>query len=160
MEIIYDGDADPTRALRSPDNVDWADDGKIYVNEDRAEFDTLTGEILFGEGAVNPNEASIVSLKPNGKDVTQIAEIDRGVVLDASVDNPTTAVDNGYGDAGNWETSGILDVSALFGEKRGTLFLFDVQAHGITDQNNYPFGSRITDNDLKEGGQLLFLERN
>ena len=160
VEIIYDGDADPTRALRSPDNVDWADDGKIYVNEDRAEFDTLTGEILFGEGAVNPNEASIVSLKPNGKDVTQIAEIDRGVVLDASVANPTTAVDNGYGDAGNWETSGILDVSALFGAKRGTLFLFDVQAHGITDQNNYPFGSRITDNDLKEGGQLLFLERN
>ena len=81
-------------------------------------------------------------------------------MLDASVDNPTTAVDIGYGDAGNWETSGILDVSALFGQKRGTLFLFDVQAHGITDQNNYPFGSRITDNDLKEGGQLLFLERN
>ena len=25
--ILYDGDADPTQALRSPDNLDWADDG-------------------------------------------------------------------------------------------------------------------------------------
>jgi hypothetical protein len=29
LTILYDGDADPTRALRSPDNLDWADNGKI-----------------------------------------------------------------------------------------------------------------------------------
>ncbi|MEO0822354.1 MAG: 5'-nucleotidase C-terminal domain-containing protein, partial [Pseudomonadota bacterium] len=56
LEILYDGDEDATRALRSPDNLDWGDDGLIYVQEDEAEEDSLTGEPLFGEGAANPNE--------------------------------------------------------------------------------------------------------
>ena len=30
LTILYDGDADGTRALRSPDNLDWADEGDIY----------------------------------------------------------------------------------------------------------------------------------
>jgi hypothetical protein len=60
-------------------------------------------------------------------------------------------------EAGEWESSGILDVSELFGEKRGTLFLFDVQAHGIEDQDDFNADSRITDGDLVEGGQLSFL---
>ena len=65
LKIIYDGDADPTRALRSPDNLDWADDGFIYVQEDEAEEDTASGdEVLFGEGAANPNEAGIVRIDP------------------------------------------------------------------------------------------------
>ena len=73
---------------------------------------------------------------------------------------PTTAgtpVDQDAGDAGEWETSGILDVSQLFGEKKGTLFLFDVEAHGIEDQDDFNADSRITDGDLVEGGQLSFL---
>ena len=48
---------------------------------------------------------------------------------------------------------------SLFGEAGGTLFLFDVQAHGIEDQENFNADSRINDGDLVEGGQLLFLER-
>ena len=59
-------------------------------------------------------------------------------------------------EAGAWETSGILDASLLSGEQRGTLFPLTVQAHGIHDQAP---PSRITDTDLVEGGQLLFLTR-
>ena len=91
----------------------------------------------------------------NGEKLEQIAEIDRSVVLD-----PTTAgtpVDQDAGAAGEWESSGIVDVSALFGEAPGTLFLFDVQAHGIADQDDFNADSRITDGDLVEGGQLSFL---
>ena len=58
LRIIYDGDADPMRTLRSPDNLDWADDGWIYAQEDEAEEDTLDGEPLFGDGTVNPNDAA------------------------------------------------------------------------------------------------------
>jgi len=155
LRIIYDGDADPNRTLRSPDNLDWADDGRIYVQEDKAEDDTLDGEPLFGPGAVNPNEAGIVRMGQTGTSLERIATIDRSVVLD-----PTTAgtpVDQDAGDAGEWETSGILDVSILFGEKKGTLFLFDVEAHGIEDQDDFNADSRITDGDLVEGGQLSFL---
>ena len=61
------------------------------------------------------------------------------------------------GSAGEWESSGIVDVSSLFGEDAGTLFLFDVQAHGIEDQDDFNADSRLVDGDLVEGGQLLFL---
>ncbi len=159
LEILYDGDADPTRGLRSPDNLDWADDGFIYVQEDEAEEDTLGGEPLFGPGAVNPNEAGIVRVNPNTGVVRRVANIDRNVILDASIANPADAVDVDAGDAGEWESSGILDVSTLFDEAPGTLFLFDVQAHGIEDQSGFNPGSRINDNDLVEGGQLAFLEK-
>ena len=159
LKIIYDGDADPARQLRSPDNLDWADDGRIYVQEDEAEEGTLDGEPLFGEGAINPNEAGIVSMNSQGNNLSRIANVNRGVVLDGSLGNPTQAVDQDFGNAGEWESSGIVDVSGLFGEKAGTLFLFDVEAHGIEDQDDFNAGSRIVDGDLVEGGQLLFLER-
>ena len=86
LKIIYDGDADPARALRSPDNLDWADDGFIYVQEDEAEEDTLDGEPLFGEGAVNPNEAGIVRLDPATGETVRVANIDRSVILDPTTD--------------------------------------------------------------------------
>lgn len=157
LTIAYDGDADPARQLRSPDNLDWADDGFVYVQEDKAETKTLgTGEFLFGAGAANPNEASIVRLDVKNGAIARVAEIDRSVVLD-----PSTAgapVDKLAADVGGWESSGIVDVSKLFGAKKGTLFLIDVQAHGITDQDAFNADSRIRDSDLKEGGQLLLLE--
>jgi hypothetical protein len=162
ITIIYDGDDDPTRALRSPDNLDWADDGFIYVQEDEAEEDTLSGdEVLFGEGAVNPNEAGIVRLNPRTGETLRVANIDRSIVIDASIDeNDGNPVDVDADAAGEWESSGILDVSSLFGKKRGTLFLFDVQAHGIEDQTGFNPNSRINDDDLVEGGQLLFLYKD
>jgi len=159
LKIVYDGDADPDRRLRSPDNLDWADDGKLYIQEDEAEEETLDGEVLFGEGAANANEAGIVRMNKNGKRVERIANINRGVTLDASLANPTRAVDQDFGNAGEWESSGIVDVSKLFGEDAGTLFLFDVEAHGIEDQDDFNSDSRIIDDDLVESGQLMFLER-
>jgi hypothetical protein len=152
LKILYDGDADTSRALRSPDNVDWADNGYIYVQEDRAEVDSLTGEPLFGEGAANPNEASIVKINPYTGEVERVGHIDRG----ALVPGGTTDMDAGV--AGAWETSGVLDVSKLFGEKPGSLFLFDVQAHGLEDQEGVSgSGGRLVDGDLVEGGQLVLL---
>ena len=191
--VLYDGDQDPNRSLRSPDNLDWADDGFIYVQEDEAEEDSLTGEVLFGQGAANPNEASIVRIDPNasvedaavGANVQTIAIVDRSQILDPTVADPTTAVDEDFErtedgifgggevlvtdpsgnevilDAGEWETSGIIDVSNLFDEGPGSVFLFNVQAHGLADQDeeNLEQGdqSALIDDILAEGGQLLLL---
>ena len=156
--ILYDGDADPTRALRSPDNLDWSKDGFIYVQEDQAEVDTLSGdEVLFNAGSLNRKEASIVRLDGETGALERVAEINRSIVRDPS--SAGTPVDDLAGFAGGWETSGILDVSELFGENPGELFLFGVQAHGIDDQNRFNGDSRLTDGDLKEGGQLSFLSR-
>jgi len=149
LEILYDGDADAAQTLRSPDNLDWADDGLIYVQEDRA----VGG--IFGDGAVNPNEAGIVRIDPAvvGGAPERIANIDRSAV-------PSGQTDEDPEDIGDWESSGILDVSTLFDEAPGSLFIANVQAHGIDDQDRFVIhgsGARITDGDLKEGGQLLFL---
>ncbi|MGK7931685.1 MAG: alkaline phosphatase PhoX [Microcystaceae cyanobacterium] len=139
ISILYDGDdADKQDfGLRSPDNLDWADDGHIYVQEDRSfsGFCQTTGE-----------EASIWKLDPTSPgSATRIAQLDRSVVV------PVGVTDSGAGDCGNWESSGILDVTDLFDTKEGEkLFIFDVQAHGITD-------GIIASADLVEGGQLIFL---
>ena len=139
LTILYDGDADPSQTLRSPDNLDWADDGFVYVQED----DAVAG--LFGGSAVNPNEASIVRLDPSTGAVTRIAQIDRNHIL------PLGTTDGSPTDVGNWESSGILDVSKLFGEAPGSLMLFDVQAHSIRN-------GIIAASGLAEGGQLSLLE--
>ena len=152
LTIIYDGDYDANGTLRSPDNLEWADDGMIYVQEDKA-VSTATYT------AINDAESGIVRLNPKSGEVVRVAEIDRSVVLDASLPVWTDAVDEAPDEVGKPESSGILDVSELFGEPGGSLFLFDVQNHGIDDQERYNDDSRIQDEDLKEGGQLLFLRK-
>jgi serralysin len=157
VDILYDGnDADKRDlGLRSPDNLDWADDGKIYINEDRA----ISAALFAGSGRA---EASIFSLDPAAANpsttLTRIAQVDRTAVPAGQTDTAPT-------DVGNWETSGILDVSKLFGNKPGEVFLFDVQAHSVrggsiitaTNVDGNADG-RITDaENLVEGGQLSFL---
>lgn len=153
LHILYDGDADPTGTLRSPDNLEWADDGMIYVQEDKA---VSTATYIEKNG----DESGIVRIDPWKGIVTRVAEIDRGVALDASIPVWTDAVDEAPDEVGKPESSGIIDVSRAFGELPGSLFLFNVQNHGIDDQELYNADSRLQDEDLKEGGQLLFLRRN
>jgi|GEM_PF-60333 len=141
VNAIYDGDdaganqfAGPDSGLRSPDNLDWADDGQIYIQEDRS-FDDF--------GLTSGEETSIWKLDPESGELTRVAQVDRSAL-------PLGQTDGEPSDIGNWETSGILDVSELFDETPGSLLLFDVQAHSLTD-------GVIEDANLVEGGQLAFL---
>ena len=93
LRILYDGDADPDGTLRSPDNLDWADDGMIYVQEDKA---VSTSTYV----AVNPAESGIVRLDPETGDAIRVAEIDRTVVLDASLAVWTDALDEAPDEVG------------------------------------------------------------
>jgi len=157
LNILYDGnDADKKDfGLRSPDNLDWADDGKIYLQEDRAISSTLFG-------ATSKQEASIWRIDPAAANpaatATRIAQIDRSGL-------PSNQTDASPTDIGNWESSGILDVSYLFGNDPGEILFFDVQAHSLTNGNIIRVPGVDTDKDgiveasdnLVEGGQLLFL---
>lgn len=142
LKILYDGDdagngqfAGPDFGLRSPDNLDWSDDGFIYIQEDRS---------VDGFGQTSGEEASVWRLDPVSGVLTRIAQVDRSAV-------PSGQTDPVPGDIGNWETSGILDVTALFETQPGeTLFILDVQAHSLRD-------GVIASENLVEGGQLLFL---
>ena len=157
IDILYDGNEAGKQdfGLRSPDNLTWANDGKIYIQEDRA-----IGADLFG--ATSKQEASIFVLDPFAADpaasVTRIAQINRSAVPSGQTDSSPT-------DLGNWESSGILDVSTLFGNKPGTLFITDTQAHSLrsgtiitaTNIDGNGDGIKTRQENLVEGGQLAFL---
>lgn len=133
LSVLYNSNTDATKAIRNPDNVDWADDGFIYVQEDRS-----TATLFTDPNAANTHEASILRIDPTTGVISRVAEINRSV--------PFGQIDSLPGDRGNWETSGILDVSSLFGLSGGSLFLSSVQAHSINPGTA-----------LAEGGQLLLL---
>jgi glycerophosphoryl diester phosphodiesterase len=142
VKALYDGDdagagqfEDPDFGLRSPDNLDWADDGFVYIQEDRA-FDDF--------GLTSGEEASIWRLDPATGELTRIAQMNRKAGV------PAGQTDREPTDIGNWESSGILDVSKLFGKDPGTLFIGNVQAHSIED-------GLIEEAGLVQGGQIFFL---
>ena len=140
LTILHDADdrTVPDNWIRSPDNLVWAQDGYAYIQEDRS---------VSGFGAVSGAEASVWKLDPSqaGKDPVRIGEIDRSAVA------PSGSSDSGAGDLGNWESSGVLDVTHLFWTSKGeTLLIANVQAHGIRD-------GVIADEGLVQGGQIIFL---
>lgn len=160
LDILVDSNVASATGLglRSPDNLDWADDGRIYIQEDRA-----VSAAQFAGSATPPQETSIFRIDPANADpsstLRRIAQIDRSAL-------PATQTDSAAGDLGNWETSGILDVSNLFGAKAGQVLVFDVQAGGLQNGTIITAsGSLDTDGDgtpeatdnLVRGGQLSFL---
>ncbi len=148
LKILYDGDdagggrfSHPDEGIRSPDNLDWAEDEFIYIQEDNAK----QREPLFGSHS--GQEASLWRLDPLTGDVQRIARIDRSVVL------PEGSTDGRPGAIGEWESSGILDVTHLFDSRVGErVLLATVQAHTIRD-------GMIATRELVEGGQLILLRR-
>ena len=149
LKNIYDGDdaGKQQAGVRSPDNMEWSPSGAIILNEDRA----ISNDAAFGT-----EEGSVWSLNPDTGAATRIAVIDRTAIPTGMTDSlakgviaagSTTATQSA---AGQWETSGTTDVSALYGNKAGTDYFIDVQAHGLLD-------GAISANNLVEGGQLLRL---
>ena len=144
LTVLYDGDdagagqfPGPDYGLRSPDNLTWADNGKIYLQEDRSIGDF---------GLTSGQEASIWELNPQDGSLLRIAQIDRNVVA------PVGVTDSDPLDIGDWESSGIIDVTSLFKTEPGeTLLLGNTQAHSIRD------GVIGGKEGLVQGGQLFFL---
>ncbi|MBD2424080.1 choice-of-anchor I family protein [Cyanobium sp. FACHB-13342] len=151
LKVVYDGDllADPTTGIRNPDNMTISADGYVYLQEDRANG----GGTNISAGNFGTQEASIWQLAIDPitgdsiDDPTRWAQIDRTAV-------PTVygQTDPNPADYGNWESSGIIDVSAIYGEAAGSLFLADVEAHNLTNGNIGSSGY------LVQGGQLTLIQ--
>ena len=148
LDILYDGDdagagqfGHPDYGLRSPDNLDWSASGPIYVQEDRA---------IDAFGATSGIEASVWALDPATGLLARIALMDRTAL-------PAGQSDSDPGRIGAWESSGVLDVTGLFGDPPGlTLLLANVQAHSLEGE---PLGGANHNSDLVQGGQMLLLSR-
>jgi serralysin len=142
LRVVYDGNRDPLRQIRSPDNVEWTADGYLYINEDRSTTWT---------GTPNTAEASLLQLDLRTGRILRVAEMNRSAVPSGQIDISAT-------DFGNWETSGVLDISTLLGLTPGTWLITDVQAHslrglGTTPDTLFP----LSNLNLAEGGQLLLI---
>ena len=130
LKHLYDGDAavNQQNGVRSPDNLAWSGDGNIYVNEDKST--TWSG-----------SEASVWKVNATSGAAERMLVMNRAAV-------PAGQTDGLAGKLGEWESSGIIDVSSLYGNKPGTDFFLNVQAHGVK-------GGEIDKQNLVEGGQLL-----
>ena len=153
LTILYDGDdagagqfPHPDYGLRSPDNLDWADDGYIYLQEDRS---TSPGSAFGGTSGM---EASIWRLDPATGELTRIAIMDRSAV-------PHAQFDSDPDDLGDWESSGVLDVTNLFRTGPGeTLLIANTQAHSLASEEGEGLARNDEQSqDLVQGGQLFFL---
>jgi len=143
LRILYDGSdggggqfTNPQDGIRNPDNLNWADDGFIYVCED-------IGSSSLCEGGPAP---SIWQVNPSTGGIVRILEMDRTAVPEGQIDVAPEACTA-------WAASGVVDVSHLFDNPCDrTLLLFDVQADSIVESN--PPGL-FADDNLVAGGQLL-----
>ena len=126
--------------IRNPDGLTWSEDGFIYVQEDRS----------VAAGYFAQQEASVWKVDASATDsVTGQALSERWLQIDrTAVPTPYGQTDPRTTDYGNWESSGIIDVSAIYGEAAGSMFLADVQAHSLTNGNIGGNGY------LVQGGQL------
>ena len=141
ISILHDSDDFGDHGIRSPDNLTWAEDGYIYVQEDRS-----TQIDSFGEET--GIEASVWRLDPVTGDHLRVAVVDRAVVA------PAGSTDADSSTIGAWESSGIIDVSRNFDTARGELLLLGtVQAHTVNDSLIGGGG------DLVESGQIYFVNR-
>ncbi|MFM7267690.1 MAG: choice-of-anchor I domain-containing protein [Cyanobium sp.] len=157
LKVVYDADllTDPTTGLRNPDNMTISANGYAYLQEDRANG----GGSNISTGQFGTEEASIwkLAIDPVTGNSTgaasRWAQIDRSSVptsygqTDASpVTSPTDT------DIGNWESSGIIDVSSLYGTAAGSMFIANVQAHSLRNGNLQGNGY------LVEGGQIDLIQ--
>jgi hypothetical protein len=105
-------------------------------------------------GFFGQQEASIFKVNAYAKDpATGQALSERWLQINRSA-VPTVygQSDSNPADTGNWESSGIIDVSTLYGQAAGSMFLADVQAHNLTNGNIGGNGY------LVQGGQLNLIQ--
>ncbi|MFM7651737.1 MAG: choice-of-anchor I family protein [Vulcanococcus sp.] len=157
LKVVYDGDLliDPTAGVRNPDNLTFSADGFVYLQEDRANG----GGTSISAGQFGTQEASIWKLAIDPLTGNSVGDPSRWIQIDRSAapaiygqTQPTftNADSNGIG---NWESSGIIDVSALYGAAPGSYFLANVQAHSLSNGNLW--GSPY----LVEGGQINLIHQ-
>jgi hypothetical protein len=149
LTILVDGDTSPVKspgAIHQPDNLESTLNG-LLVTEDPGSSQQ------FNPGDLNATTARLMHVSFATNAITVAARVDQ------SADEGPTDVDSApAGRWGAWESTGVVDVSSVFGPDT---FLVNVQAHSLwVDKapgadNVAPAGPDFT--DKREGGQLVLI---
>ena len=121
---------DGTEGIRSLDNLTVSDTGKVILQEDQGN---------------TPRLSRVWAYDPETDGLVQIAQHDP-----AKFGTETTAAVVPFNQ--DEESSGVVDVTGIFGKDGGQAFLLDTQAH-------YPFGVPGSSGrtEIVEGGQLMLM---
>jgi hypothetical protein len=154
LSIFIEGDDAPVKTpteIHQPDNLETTPNG-LYVTEDPGSSQQFTtAQQTSDPGATT---ARLMRWHFASSTLAPVARVDQ------SADEGPTDVDPAPapGNWGAWESSGVIDVSSIFGP--GT-FLVDVQAHTLyTHVANGPDLNNDNQADWlykREGGQLVLL---
>jgi len=149
LTILIDGDTSPVKspgAIHQPDNLESTLNG-LLITEDPGSSQQ------FNPGDLNATTARLMHYRFSTGVISEAARVDQ------SADEGPTDVDSATaGRLGAWESTGIVDVSSVFGPDT---FLINVQAHtlwiekGPGHDDVAPAGPDYT--FKREGGQLALL---
>ena len=122
---------DGSEGIRSLDNLTVSGSGRVMIQED--------------PGA-EARSARVWEYDPAGDGLVELARHDPARFGDETGRAPTSPFNT------NEESSGVVDVTGIFGRDGGEAYLLDVQAH-------YPFGAPGSSGrtEILEGGQLLLM---
>ncbi len=149
LSILIDGDTSPVKspgAIHQPDNLESTANG-LLITEDPGSSQQ------FNPGEADATTARLMHYRFATGAVTVAARIDQ------SADEGPTDVDSApAGKLGAWETTGVVDVSSVFGHDT---FLINIQAHTLWiekapgNDDVAPAGPDYT--FKREGGQLILI---
>jgi hypothetical protein len=149
LSILIDGDTSPVKspgAIHQPDNLESTANG-LLITEDPGSSQQ------FNPGETDATTARLMHYRFANGAVTVAARIDQ------SADEGPNDVDSApAGKLGAWETTGVVDVSSVFGHDT---FLINIQAHTLWiekapgNDDVAPAGPDYT--FKREGGQLILI---
>jgi len=149
LTVLVDGDTKPVKdpgAIHQPDNLESTVNG-LLVTEDPGSSQQ------FNPGEPNATTARLMHYRFSTGAISVAARVDQ------SADEGPTDVDAApAGRLGAWESTGVVDVSSIFG---ADMFLVNVQAHTLWVEKSpgnddvAPAGPDYT--FKREGGQLVLI---
>ena len=147
LSVLIEGDDNPVKTvteIHQPDNLETTVNG-LYVTEDPGSSQQFNLE-QQGTDAARATTARIWQYKFADASLNVVAKVDQ------SADQGPTDVDAAptAGAWGAWESTGIVDVSAVFGPGK---FLVNVQAHTLWIEKQ----AATNWTNKREGGQLLLV---
>ncbi len=154
LSILIEGDDNPVKTLgeiHQPDNIESTANG-LLITEDPGSSQQFAPA---DQGLPNATTARLMHYRFGDGAVTAVLRIDQ-----SADEGPTDEDASGAGNWGAWESSGIIDVSSVFGPGK---FLITVQAHSLfvdVDTTSAPDNLAPAGPDWtfkREGGQLLLV---
>ena len=155
LSILIEGDDNPVKTLteiHQPDNIESTVNG-LYITEDPG------GSQQFGaadQGLPNATTARLMQYLFSDGSINAMLKVDQSADEGPTDEDEATSA----GAWGAWETSGVIDVSSVFGPGK---FLINVQAHTLyvdIDTTSAPDNLAPEGPDWtwkREGGQLLLV---